>query len=339
MTLNQPPDANYLRSLGEGEPIMHGDAQKDTTRRSLVAVAAVACLAFGCEDDEAGHNDDGTNGAEFVYSELTAGGRPTRYLLDANDEGHMVGSVPGITPGSTNGLDGFVRDVDGTANFWTTPGRLVYPTSINNSGRVVGTNVPVAGGLPEGFLRDAAGNETPYNFPDALGTVLFGISNDDTYSGFYIAEAGRRGFVEQPSTGLSRSVEFPGAAETQLYGINDNGQVGGAYYDSMAAGFPFIYDIASDSFEEIPAPTAGNYIVSSINNGGDAIVFGLRGVDESYADLRSFYRDGRTGVMTELFYPGAVETYGYDIDNEGTIIGYYLNANGLYGGFRAELVP
>lgn len=104
-------------------------------------------------------------------------------------------------------------------------------------------------------------------------------------------------------------------------GINDRGQVGGAYYDSMGAAFPFIYDITSDSFEEITAPTSGNYVVTSMNDAGDAIVFGMRNADESYADLRSFYRDGRTGAMTELFFPGAVETYGYDIDDQGTIIG------------------
>ena len=275
---------------------------------------------------------------EFVYSELTADGRPIRYLLDANDKGQMVGSVPSTT--SEGSLDGFIRDVDGTAAFWTTPDRSAFPTAINNAGKVVGTNVPIGGGLPEGFQRDPAGNETPYNFPDALGTVLFGISNDDTYSGFYVSAEGRRGFVEQPSRGLSRSVEFPGAAETQLYGINDMGQAGGAYYDAMGAAFPFIYDIASNRFDEITPPSSGNYVVTSINDAGDAIVFGLREAAENYADLRSFYRDGQTGLMTELFYPGAVETYGYDIDNQGTIIGYYLDEGGGYGGFHAtELAP
>lgn len=37
------------------------------------------------------------------------------------------------------------------------------------------------------------------------------------------------------------------------------------------------------------------------------------------------------------FYPGAVETYGYDIDNQGTIIGYFLDRSGGYGGFRAAI--
>ena len=77
--------------------------------------------------------------------------------------------------------------------------------------------------------------------------------------------------------------------------------------------------------------------MSSLNDAGDAIVFGLRSIEEGYADLRSFYRDGETGTMTELFHPGAAETYGYDIDDEGTIIGYFLREDGSYGGFRAEV--
>ncbi len=321
--------------------------------RDLVALAGLVLLAACGSNEEqelvdsgAGSNPDagsdpdangGTNGAhEFVYSELTADGRPIRYLLDANDEGQMVGSVPSTT--SSAELDGFVLDADGTAEFWSTPDFLAYPTAINNAGRVVGTNIPVGGGLPEGFERDAEGNETPFNFPDALGTVPFGVSDDDTVSGFYITENGRRGFVTQASTELSRTVEYPGAAETQLYGINDEGQAGGAYYDDNGAAFPFIYDIATEDFETIDPPAAGNFVVSNINNDGDAIVFGMRDAAEEYADLRSFFRDGQTGVMTELFYPGAAETYAYAIDNDGVIIGYYLDEDGDYGGFRAELV-
>ena len=294
---------------------------------TLALIGLFALAACGSGDDEA-------RTIEFVFSELTADGRPIRYLLDANDAGQMVGSVPS----QEGALDGFVRATDGTASLWTTPDRLAYPTAINNAGRVVGTNIPVEGGLPEGFERDAAGNETAYNFSDALGTVIFGISNDDTYSGFYITPMGRRGFVEQSSSGLSRSVEFPGSVETQLYGINDRGKAGGAYYDSMGAAFPFIYDVESDTFEEIMVPSSGNYVVTSVNDAGDAIVFGLRDASENYGDLRSFYRDGRTGAMTELFYPNAVETYGYDIGDDGKIIGYYMDDSGGYGGFSARVV-
>jgi hypothetical protein len=292
-----------------------------------LAVAWLAVLgAFGCGDDS----------ASFTYEEVTAEGRSIRYLLDANASGQTVGSVPDPT---TELLSGFVMDADGSASFWTVPGHLAYPTAINASGTVVGTNIPAEGGLPEGFVRDSAGTETEYAFPDALGTVPFGISDDGTYTGFYITEMGRRGFVDQPSTGLSRSVHFPGAAETQLYAVNNNGQAGGAYYDADGTAYPFIYDIATDTFDEIAPPADGNFVVSSINDRGDAIVFGLRSVDEGYADLRSFYRDGDSGAVTELHFPDAEETYGYDVDHDGVVIGYYLSASGEHGGFRAEPAP
>ena len=58
---------------------------------------------------------------------------------------------------------------------------------------------------------------------------------------------------------------------------------------------------------------------------------------QSDFDLRSFFRDGATGAMTELIYPSATETYGYDVDNTGTVVGYYLDDSGKFGGFRAVL--
>lgn len=247
----------------------------------------------------------------------------------------MVGSTPSNPAGS---LDGFVLQESGLASFWSTPNALAYPTAINDAGVVVGVNIPLPQGLPEGFQRDATGVETPYGFPGALGTIPFGITNDGLVSGFYITPTGRRGFVAQESSVLSRSVEYPGAAETQLFAASGNGIVGGTFYNAAGEAFPFLYDVAADSFELIAAPAPGNFVVTSVNNSGDAIVFGLRSAAEGYADLRSFYRDGSSGAMTELFFPGALETYGYDIGNDGVIVGYYQNVDGSFGGFSA-VVP
>src|SRR6056297_113991 len=181
--------------------------------------------------------------AGYQYELLTADGRPIRYLLDSNDQGDMVGSVPSIPGGS---LDGFVRSADGSTSFWSTPDYLAYPTSINNAGTIVGVNIPLAGGLPEGFIRSSAGVESFYNFPGALGTIPFGINNDDVISGFYVTPTGRKGFVESLSGTLSRTVEFPGAAETQLFALSDSGLVGGASWDSAGVISPFLYDISTE---------------------------------------------------------------------------------------------
>ncbi|MEM8809089.1 MAG: PEP-CTERM sorting domain-containing protein [Cyanobacteria bacterium P01_G01_bin.38] len=269
---------------------------------------------------------------EYDYFPITAGDRSIRYLLDSNAQGDQIGSVPSLPAGS---LEGFLISDTGETTFWSNPDKLTYPTAINDSRQVVGVNIPLAGGLPEGFERDANGIENPFNFPGGLGTVPFGINNSGVYSGFYITPAGRRGFVSAPSVSLFRSVEFPGAAETQLFGLNNAGQVGGAYYDQQGQAFPFIYDINSESFNLLPQPTPGNYVVTSLNDAGDAVIFGLRDMTEGYADRNSFVFNAARGTTTELLYPGALETYGYDIRSDRSVIGYYLNPDDTYGGFLA----
>ena len=42
--------------------------------------------------------------------------------------------------------------------------------------------------------------------------------------------------------------------------------------------------------------------------------------------------------MTELVDPGAVETHGCDIDDQGRIVGDHLDGSGSCGRFHAEAV-
>ena len=274
--------------------------------------------------------------AQYQYELLDADGQPIRYLLDSNEQGDMVGSVENDATGL---LDGFVQTAGGSASFWSTPGFLAYPTSINNTGMVVGVNIPVPVAPPEGFIRSPAGVETPYDFPGSFGTIPFGINNHDVISGFYVTADGRKGFVESLDGTLSRTVEFPGAAETQLYALNDAGLAGGAWFDDSGAISPFLYDINQETFTPVPKPTPdGNYVVTSVNEEGDGIVFGLASLAENYADESSFVFDASAGSLTELNVPGALETYGYDLRNDSTVLGYYQNPDGSHGGFRA-VVP
>ncbi|MDX2036312.1 MAG: PEP-CTERM sorting domain-containing protein [Isosphaeraceae bacterium] len=159
-------------------------------------------------------------------------------------------------------------------------------------------------------------------------------------SGFYITPSGRRGFVQDLSGSYSRTVEFPGSAETQLFALSDHGLVGGAYWDSAGAVAPFLYNISTETFTTLPKPTPGdNYLVSSVNGSGDAIVFGLGNASEFYRDVSSYVFDASEGVLTPLNVPGALETYGYDLRDDGSVLGYYQNPDGSFGGFRAFAVP
>ena len=185
--------------------------------------------------------------AQYQYHLLDADGRPIRYLLDSNEQGDLIGSVPNDATGL---LDGFMQTAGGVTSFWSTPGFLAYPTSINNAGMVVGVNIPVPAAPPQGFIRTPAGVEAPYDFPGSFGTIPFGINNHDVISGFYVTADGRKGFVENLSGTLSRTVEFPGAAETQLYALNDAGLAGGAWFDVQGVISPFLYDIHIELFDE-----------------------------------------------------------------------------------------
>lgn len=248
----------------------------------------------------------------------------------------MVGSVANASDGS---LDGFIRSPGGGSQFWSTPGFLVFPTSINGAGTIVGVNIPVPAALPRGFMRFPEGVETPYNFPGALGTIPFGINDAGVVSGFYITSEGRKGFVRDGSGALSRSVEFAGASETQLYALNEVGLVGGASYDADGVASPLLYDLITETFTPVPKPIAGdNFVVSSVNASGDAIVFGLASAAEAYVDVSSYVYDASEGTLTQLGVPGALETYGYDLRDDGTVLGYFQDPGSTYGGFRA-VVP
>ncbi|MEM8678210.1 MAG: hypothetical protein AAGF97_02540 [Planctomycetota bacterium] len=294
--------------------------------RPCASVVALFCLLIA----------GSTATAQYQYQLLDADGRPIRYLLDSNEQGDLVGSVQNSMTGL---LDGFTQTAAGVTSFWSTPGFLVYPTSLNNAGMVVGVNIPDPVAPPEGFVRAADGTETPYDFPGSFGTIPFGINNNDVISGFYVTADGRKGFVESLDGTLSRTVEFPGAAETQLYALNDAGLAGGAWFDDQGAITPFLYDIETEVFTPVPKPTPDdNYVVTSVNETGDAIVFGLDTLAQGYADRSSFVFDTSAGTLTQLNVPGALETYGYDLRNDGTVLGYYQNPDGSHGGFRA-VVP
>lgn len=294
----------------------------NAARWSSALFAATAVLGVACSAS-----------AQYQYQLLTADGQPIRYLLDSNDQGDMVGSVPNTSSGL---LDGFMLSATGNNSFWSTPSNNVFPTSINNAGTIVGVNIPVPQALPEGFLRTADGTETLYNFPGALGSIPFGINNDDLVSGFQITSEGRKGFVRNLSGTLSRTVEFPGAVETQLFALNDEGLVGGGYFDANGVTSPFLYDVATESFTTLPKPVPDdNFIVTSVNASGDAIVFGQRDASEGYADFSSYVYDASAETFTQLIVPGSLETYGYDLRDDGSVLGYYQNPDGSFGGFRA----
>ena len=206
-----------------------------------------------------------------------------------------------------------------------------FPGSQETRFYALGNNGDAAGyyvdseGLHQGVvLRD--GELRQYDFPDSVQTEIWGISDaTGALTGNYIDASGvRRGF-----TG-NEVIEYPGAVETYADFVSA-GRLVGSYID--AEGIYHAYIRFSDGFTSIDLPDAANldyYFVHGINDAG---VYVAR--SQAVGDIP------RTHVATyagqaELRVPGSVSTEGYNINQDGSVVGNYDTENGQRHGFIAK---
>jgi uncharacterized membrane protein len=229
-----------------------------------------------------------------------------------NDRGQIVGGTyaPGATP-DANGFfpidahDAVVRDRRGRYSRIDIPGALItLAYDINDRGAIVGQYI------------DAGAVE------DAEGRLPFG-----TVHGFL-----QRG--DEVTT-----IDVPGAALTQPLGINDRGDVVGAYLEAAPGPDPYAYYetgrlrgfvMRRGTFTPIDFPGGLGTKVSGINDRGDMVGY----YDTADARRGFALRDGR---FTMIDPPGSLTTLPSGIDNRGRIVGGYLDPNGVNGrGFLLE---
>ena len=186
-----------------------------------------------------------------------------------------------------------------------------------------------------GFLyhqgRFDRGVYTPLDgVPVAAITAHLGINNHGQITGTYLDTAGvpnpdgtfdtGHGFV-QDRRGQTTSFDAPGARITLPNGINDHGQITGAYVaaDAAASVHGFIRDRrgAITTFE---VPFGRLHNVSDINHRGQIVGY----YDQpDFAGGGGFLRD-RDGTITTITYPGAPYTLVHGINDRGQLVGAYL---------------
>jgi len=162
----------------------------------------------------------------FTFTTINVPGARLTEAFGINDSGQIVGSFV-----DSLGTHGFLQD---GATFTTidVPGAPIFLTSargINDSGQIVGDFPGGFGRL--GFLKDGA-TFTSFNFDGADLTLARGINNSGQIIGTGILENGQPiGFLKSGAT--FTTIGVPGAEfETQAFGINDSGQIVGAFSDS-----------------------------------------------------------------------------------------------------------
>ena len=181
-------------------------------------------------------------------------------------------------------------------------------------------------GLRHGVILEN-GELREYNFPGAVQTEIYGISDaTGALTGNFIdADGVRRGFSGD------LIIEYPGASET-FADFTALGSVLGSYVD--AEGIYHAYVRTPDgrfaSFDLIDAPNLEYLVVPAYNNVGVGI-FQAKAV----GDVPRTYV-GRIGALHELRFPGSLSTEGWNINQDGSVVGYYDSADGQRHGFIAR---
>ncbi len=131
---------------------------------------------------------------------------------------------------------------------------------------------------------------------------------------------------------LDASKQFPEATQTGASGINDLGKIVGYYFDANGAGHGFLYSCDTPTkcskgvFTALndPMATSGTFPVA-INNSG--VIVGSYGIGQNaYTFLVTQYGAGN---YVQVSVPG----YPTGINDDGLIVGYYVDANGNYHGY------
>ncbi len=212
-----------------------------------------------------------------------------------------------------------------------------FPDSLNTYFYALGNTGIAAGhyqnsdGLYHGVILEN-GVLRQYDFPGAVQTEIYGISDTTgALTGNYIDASGiRRGFSGD------EVIEFPGASETYADFVNASGGMVGSYVDADGLFHPYIRTPKGTfvSLDISHAERLEFYFVHGIN---DATVVVSRakpadGVTRTYVGT---FRDG----LQEFTVPNSISTEGWNINQDGSIVGHYDSADGRRHGFFARLAP
>jgi len=199
---------------------------------------------------------------------------------------------------------------------------------VNNQGSVVGVYLDQAG-LAHGYLLLPSTPSQSIDYPGASETIANQINDAGVIVGFYIdTVGGAHGFKFQ--AGQFSTIDFPGALDTLAYDVNLNGDIVGEFFgtDFQRHGFLF----RNGAFSIIDIPFHRTNVATSINSGGQilgstSVQFGA----QSGFPTLGFLMSGKR--TSDVVFPGANETFPWDINNLSAIAGIFTNSDLYDSGF------
>ena len=232
-------------------------------------------------------------------------------------------------------------------------------------------NTPSADGEKDVGFTLIDGVFTTHDFPGAQGTYFYALGNNGVAAGHYRDSNGLyHGVILE--NGELRQYDFPGAVQTEIYGISDaTGALTGNFIDASGVRRGF----SGDTIVEVPDASATysdfvswtGHIVGSYADAAGTYHAYMRGVTGRFLyidlpaalNLEYFFLHGlnesrsvvgrakeigdvpRTYVgnplnLKELKFPGSVSTEGWNINQDGSVVGHYDTADGRRHGFIAR---
>ena len=219
--------------------------------------------------------------------------------------------------------------IDGVFTTYDFPGsQKTHFYALGNDGSAAG-HYQDSNGLYHGVILEN-GELRQYDFPDAVQTEIYGISDaTGALTGNYIDASGiRRGFTSD------EIIEFPGAVETYADFINSIGGMVGSFVDAEGS-YNVYLRTPGGIFISLRAPAVVEYaFVQGINDAWTLITRSKVVGDVPRTSVGTF-QDG----LFEFQVPGSVSTQGWNINQDGSIVGYYDSPDGRRHGFIARPIP
>ncbi len=259
--------------------------------------------------------------ADYIFETIEVPGVDFLEVTASTDFGDYAGNTRSPDGEKTIGF----TLIDGVFSTYDFPGsQNTYFYALGNNGNAAG-HYKDSDGLYHGVILEN-GELRQYDFPGAAETHIYGISDETgALSGNIVDAAG----VTHAFSG-ELIITFPGAVNTYGDFVNAAGAVVGSYVD--ADGMPHGFVRHPDgSFTTIDLPEIPNLQFLFVNTITDLGVIGFRA--KAVDDILRSYILLPDDTLYEVRLPGSAITVVRNVNQDGSIIGFYDTPDGHRHGF------
>ena len=259
--------------------------------------------------------------ADYIFETIEVPGVDFLEVAASNDFGDYAGNTRSPDGEKTIGF----TLIDGVFKTYDFPGSLnTYFYALDNAGKAAG-HYKGPDDLYHGVILEG-GELQQYDFPGAAETNIYGLSDETgALSGNIVDAAG----VSHAFSG-DLIITFPGAVATYGDFVNAAGAVVGSYVDADGMFHGFIRH-PDGSFTTIDLPKMPNLEFLFVNTITDVGLIGFRA--KAVNDILRSYILLPDGTLYEVRLPGSVTTVVRNVNQDGSIIGYYDLPDGRRHGF------